>query len=104
MNALKAGAGLRSDVLEGAPKGLFEERVGKKYPLESGVGDPEKLLNVSHHVAERVLGLPPRLLAPPPLLGHQMAPDPMEGFAQGADDRADQYEKGHGGNVVDLRE
>src|SRR2546423_582010 len=44
-------------------------------------------------VYQPLLGLPAHLLGPPPLVGHEAAPGPVQRFAQAAEDRADQHEE-----------
>ena len=51
-------------------------------------------------MTEAFLGLAPCLLGPLALGGHDAAPGPVQGFAQAADDRADQHEEAQGDRVV----
>ena len=51
-------------------------------------------------LTEAFLGLAQCLLGPPALVGHDAAPGAVQGFAQAADDRADQHEEAQGDRVV----
>ena len=66
------------------------------HPIVPGVPDPEDLVDVLRQLTEAFLGLAPCVLGPLALVGHDAAPGPVQGFAQAADERADQHEEASG--------
>ena len=82
------------------PPERFEAGADVNDPIVPGVPDPEDLAGVLRQLTEAFLGLAPCLLGPLALGGHDAAPDPVQGFAQSADERADQDEDHQGNRVL----
>ena len=68
--------------------------------VAGGVLEINVVGKIIHQRVEQVSFLNQRLLGLPALVAHETAPGPVQGFAQPAEDRADQHEKNQGGHVV----